>query len=42
VVMEIVIDVRTTEQGLILKMEIVSSIFVVVPLEIQAMKPIVH
>jgi hypothetical protein len=40
--MEIVIYVGTTQQGTILKMEIVSSILVVVPLETQAMKLIVH
>ncbi len=40
--MEIVIYVGTTQQGLILKMEIVSSILVVVPLESQVVKPIVH
>jgi hypothetical protein len=40
--MEIVIYVGTTQQGLILKMEIVSSTLVVVPLETQVVKPIVH
>jgi hypothetical protein len=40
--MEIVIYVGTTQQGPILKMEILSSILVVVPLETQAMKLIVH
>jgi hypothetical protein len=41
-VMEIVIYVGATQHGLVSKMEIISSILVVVPLETQAMKPIVH
>jgi hypothetical protein len=40
--MEIVIYVGTTQQGPILKMEIVTSILVVVPLETQVVKSIVH
>jgi hypothetical protein len=40
--MEIVIYVGTTQQGSILKMEIVTSILVVVPLETQVVKSIVH
>jgi hypothetical protein len=40
--MEIVIYVGTTQQVLVLEMEIISFILVVVPLETQAMKLIVH
>jgi hypothetical protein len=40
--MEIVIYVGTTQQVLVLEMEIISFILVMVPLETQVMKLIVH